>query len=362
MRVFALSLLLVACGSTPPPEEHPDEAPPEADPPPPQSSGGVDDGRGLPEDATFSDLLRAVRALDDRRDQDSDDGCLLGRDGTGWRVAADLAVAVRPLRNTTEDLDVRLASAGPVVVLSRWGAYGEAREGGLVFNAITTTLPPRREPGVVWVVTDAGIYVRSTVASIETGAGTAAAARAALPPDPGALFVAAEGSTPLARLREVLAEVPASLSGRVALAVPLADGVRLPTLTDVDAGDDADASCPSGLPPLADDAPLGTLRPDRIVASLGPLRQGAAICVGATSGPGASGGRVQLALRLGPDGRVSEACVVEDATDDPALRTCLVRIARGIAFMAPDPPGFLDVQIPLVLSPLESQRQRPLCD
>jgi len=361
MRGFALSILLVACGPTPP-AEHPRD-PVAADPsPPPPPAETRDDDRTLSADATFSDLLRVVRTLDDRRDQDSDAGCLLGAAPNGWRVAADLAVAVRPLSNSTEDLDARLESSASVVVLSRWGAYGEARENGLAINAITTTLPPRREPGIVWVITDAGVTVRSTIARLSSGADTPEAAREALPSEVGALFVAAEGDVPLSRLAEVLGQVPAQLAGRVALAVAMAPGVRLPSPGDRGPGADEGALCPDGLPSLSEDSPLGGLSPDRIVASLGPLRQGAAICVGATSGPGASGGRVQLAMRLGPDGGVSEACVVEDGTDDPVLRACLVRIARGVGFDAPDPPGYVDVQIPLVLSPLASQRQRPLCD
>lgn len=362
MRRWLIALSCLAACGPPPPAEHagddPPDVPPDEDPPPPAE----DDLRALAPDATFTDLLRAARTLDDRRDQDSDAGCLLARAPSGWRLAADLAVAVRPLANAPDDLDARLAAAAPVVVLSRWGRYGTPGDGMLVLNAVTSTLPPPREPAVVWVVTADGVYVRSTAAPSAREAGTAEAARAALPADPGALFVAAAGSVSLARLAAVLAVVPPELAGRVALAVPLAEGVRLPADEGSSAGTEDNSRCPDGLPELAADAPIGDLRPDRIVASLGPLRQGAEICVGATAGPGAAGGRVVLAMRIGPDGVVNEACVIESAAPDPVLHECLARAARAVAFDAPSPPGFVDVQLPLVLASLPVQRQRALCE
>lgn len=358
-----LATLLAACGPTPP-VEHPgddDEDPVPvddgSDDPPP-----AEDPRALAPDATYTDLLRAARTLDDRRDQDSDAGCLLGRSASGWRLNADLSVAVRPLANAPDDLDARLAAPGPVVILSRWGRYGADGENALVLNAVTSTLPPPVEPAVVWVITDDGVYVRSTAAPSARTSGTAQEARAALPSNAGALFIAAESGVSVARLAALLALVPPELAGRVALAVPLAEGVRLPAPAAGGGGLEDPAFCPGGLPELPADAPLGDLRPDRIVSSLGPLRQGAEICVGASTGPGAAGGRVALAMRIGPDGTVSEACVVESASPDPTLHACLVRAARAVAFEAPSPPGFVDVQLPLVLAPLPVQRQRALCE
>ncbi|MBX3273336.1 MAG: hypothetical protein KF729_23940 [Sandaracinaceae bacterium] len=352
---LAAAVLGLACGAPPAPIEHV-EPPPEDGAPPAAS-----DRRALGPDATYTDLLRAARALDDLRDQDSDAGCLLARDGRGFRLAADLAVAVRPLANAPDGLDARLAARAPVVVLSRWGRYGERADGAFVLNAVTSTLPPREEPAIVWVITTDGVYVRSTAAPSAAAAGTAEAARAALPARVGALFVAAAGEVSLARLASVLALVPPELAGRVALAVPLAEGVRLPEAPV--ASDEPDPSwCEDGLPPIDEDAPQGSLRPDRIVRSLGPLRDAAASCVGGASGPGAAGGRVALAMRIAPDGRVAEACVRERAAPDPALHACLVRAARAIAFEAPSPPGFVDVELPLVLAPLTAQRQRALCE
>jgi hypothetical protein len=369
LSVVALGVLLLGCGG---PE---DGGSPERD----GDRGGdvssgdegetapADDPRQLGADATFTDLLRAARTLDDRRDQRSDAGCLVRPPsaGRGWRLEADLAVAVRPLRNAPDDLDELLSADGsPVDVLSRWGARGPGEPAHPTFAAVTTTLPPQRPTARVWVVTDRGVYVRSTDAPTEaTAPGSVDEAVAALgdPASLGALFVSAEGGLPLSRLAEVLEAVPDDLAGRVGLAVALEPGTRLPETPQGEEEAAEDAHCPDGLPALAEDAPVGSLRPQVIVSSLGPLRQGAEICVGTTGGPGAAGGRVVMALRIGPDGRVEEACAVEDETNDPALRACLANAARATAFPAPDPPGHVDVQLPLVLSPVESQRQRPVC-
>jgi len=273
------------------------------------------------------------------------------------------AALLRPLPEPPADLDERLShEAGPVVVLSRWGAYGQARPGVLALTAVTTTLPPRREPAAVWFVSDAGVTSRSTGAPVESGAGSVDEAVAQVPAEVGALFVTAEASVPLSRLADVLGRVPESLVGRAGLAVALAPDTRLPAPPPVVAIEGQDALCVDGLPDLQDSDPIGTLAPEQIVSSLGPLRQAVEACAGASDGPGAAGGRVAMALRIAADGRVASACIVEDATGDPALRACIVRATRSIAFPAPEPAGFVDVQLPLALSLLESQRQRPLCD
>ncbi len=359
LLVVLLVVLLGACGPTsapPPPPGEPatsgeEDAPPSSDP------------RALGPDARFADLLAAARTLDDRRDSESPEGCLLRR---GFRLEADLAVAVRPLPSAPDDLDDELARhPGPVNALSRWGAYGSGEPSAPSFAAVTTTLPPRREPAVVWAITDEGVYVRSSrrpAASpdpIPVDALSASVASAGVE-DIGVLFVTAESGTSLARLAEVLALVPPALSGRVGLAVALAPGTRLPAPPDAAPEVDAAAGlCPDGLPET--DAPLGELRPETIVQSLGPLRQAAEICVSGTTGPGAAGGRVVLALRIGADGTIDEACAVEDAPGDPALRACLLRATRSVGFPAPSPAGVVDVQLPLVLAPLPAQRQAPLC-
>lgn len=357
MRRLVALFLLGACGA---PAPAPSEPPPERAPVTAGREAPPEDVRALGPDARFSDLLAAARTLDDRRDQESSAGCLLRR---GFRLEADLAVAVRPLPGAPDDLDDVLARhPGPVNVLSRWGAYGSGEPSAPSFAAVTTTLPPRREPALVWALTDEGVYVRSSEAPTDLRP-VPLESLAAPSPSVGALFVTAEASTSLERLARLLALVPPELSGRVGLAVALAPGTRLPAPPGSAEGPDARAGlCPDGLPELAEGVPLGDLRAEVIVQSLGPLRQGAELCVTGTQGPGAAGGRVVLAMRIGADGTIDEACVREDATDDPALRECLLRAARSIALPAPSPPGVVDVELPLALAPLATQRQAPLCE
>lgn len=328
----------------------------------------VPDPRELDGDATFTDLLRAARTLDDRRDQQSDAGCLLRwPSGThGWRLEADLAVAVRPLRDAPDDLDEILSADGSAVnVLSRWGAHGPGGSERLTLSAVTTTLPLPRSEAWVWAVTERGVYVRSTehaAAQSEPIPVGALSADSHLPSEAGALFVTAEGGVPLSRLADVLGRVPDRFAGRVALAVALDPGTRLPASFERGLREpNVDVRCPDGLPVLAEDAPLGVLPPEVLVASLGPLRQGAETCAGTTGGPGAAGGRVTLALRIGPGGEVQSACIFEDETGDPMLASCLTTAARATAFPAPDPAGIVDVHLPLRIAPVDSQRQRPLC-
>ncbi|MGE0789467.1 MAG: hypothetical protein AB7S26_27580 [Sandaracinaceae bacterium] len=359
---LSFSLALVACG-TPSGDGDPDPNPDDRggsgseDPPPPR-----DDPRALGADATFADAVTAARTLDAHRDQDSSAGCLLRR---GWRLEADLAVAVRPPPEPAADLDERLGRDGePVVVLTRWGMYGNPAPGRIALTALTSTMPPRVEPATVLFVTDRGVYVRDSVGRVNVPAPIAdpRASISSLGSDDGPVFVTAEAGTPLARVAEILAMLPAASIGRVGLAVPLAENTRLPETPSGDAPPDLTGLCPNGLPPRAAGDPEGNLRPDRIIGALGPLRQAAEICVGTAAGAGAGGGRVVLSFRIAPDGRVSEACVSEEPAPDPSLRECLLRGVRATMFDEPSPAGSVDVALPLVLAPLASQRQRALCD
>ena len=170
---------------------------------------------------------------------------------------------------------------------------------------------------------------------------------------------------PVEALAVFLRALPATLAGNVGLAVVLEAGTALPESPaleddgvpictglpdpDSDADDDAD-----------DDAVDGALEPADIVGALGPLRAAAAVCVGATPGPGARGGRLSLAARIGAGGRVIAACVTADSTDDAHLRACIVRAAQAVVF--PDPHGVIDFVLPLQLVPGAAHHQRPLCE
>jgi hypothetical protein len=48
--------------------------------------------------------------------------------------------------------------------------------------------------------------------------------------------------------------------------------------------------------------------------------------------PGSSGGAVQISMRVGSNGAVSEACIQRDFIGDEALRQCLREQARAFRF------------------------------
>jgi hypothetical protein len=334
-----------------------------------QSSAGssVDgpraDRRELAADATFADLASAARAQDDLRDQDADAACLLRAGEHGFRLEADLAVAVRPLPAPEDDLDARLAATrGPVAVLTRSGIHGRI-EAPLGVVSIATTLPGAHATALVLFLTDQGLYVRRS--DREDGERDASRIDWALSragwDELGLVAVVAEAGVPLAAIADLLGRLPESLAGRVTLGVALAAGTRLPAAPQV-AGDDVVATaevCEGGLPELAESDPIGELAPDRIRAGLQPLARAAEVCVGTTTGAGAAGGRATITARIAPDGRVAAACVSDDSSSDATLRACLVAATRQLAF---DPPsGFVDFALPLALEPGRAHRQTAIC-
>ncbi|UJR81958.1 hypothetical protein [Sandaracinus amylolyticus] len=358
---LALAALLVGCGgasSTTAPTTAPEAPAPREERP----STIPTSPRTLARDATFADLIAAARTLDDRRDQESDAACLIAVTPSGFELRADLAVAVRPLAEPEADLDQRLANdPGPVRVLTRYGSYGTgAAQMGLV--ATSTTLPPTRGTALALFLTPEGVYTRRS----DQAGGERDPSRVAWVIEHtewsafDLVVVTAEARVPITTLVSLLEALPASLAGRITLAVPLAAGTRLPDAPPaIDGTAERGQLCPDGLPALTEDAPLGDLPASSIRAALAPLQSSAELCVGTSTGPGAAGGRVSLAVRIAPDGRVSDACVMEDSTGDAALRACLSRAALELGFDAPG--GYLDFALPLVLEPGRAQRQVPVC-
>lgn len=335
-----------------------------------QASGGelpAADPRVLAADARFGDLVAAARRLDDRREADSDSGCLLRGDGaTPWKLEADLSVAVRPLPAAPADLDERAGDDDARVrVLTRWGQLDPAAR-DLVLVAFTSTPPLRATAAVTLLLTDRGVYLRRVgeteiepfgpVSVDQAGARLQTAFGDAPPP----VFVTAEAGVELSRLRALLHWLPAPVHGATALAVPLAPDTRIP---DPDARREDDSGlCPDGLPERPDGAGEGDLSAQQLVSSLTPLREGSRACFDNATGQAATGGRLVVDLRIGPDGTVTEVCFGEDEVGDPGLRACVAEAARATRFPAPDPPGLVDAAIPLVFQPDDSLRQRPLCD
>jgi hypothetical protein len=367
-----LTLLAAACGGAPrpePPLDRPAQAevsrpkPEAAKPEPPP------DPRRLPRGAFFADLVAAAARLDEEGKHLSTASCLVrepAEPGEPYRLSADLAVAVRPLPEVPEDLDKRLKEAsGRVGVLSRWGQTGQ-RPFDIALAAFTTTTPASaRHPAVVVFVTDAGVYLRQSDAEMDTAArgpmpldslGPLLAARAAR--GPYLLFLTAEANTPVRTVSETLAFLP-ERNNEVGLAVPLSAGTRLPEPAGI--APDRGLWCARGLPSPAEDAAEGNLPVAALREALLPLSEGAQKCLGAARGAAAAGGKVMLAIRIDEEGRPETVCLVQDEIGDAALGRCLLESARAVDFPAPEPPGFVDVHLPLRLTPAGIERQRAVC-
>ncbi len=303
--------------------------------------------RDLAADATFAELVAAARRQDDLRDQDSSAGCLLR--AHPLRLEADLAAAVRPLPEPPASLTGRLDR---VAVLTRYGAIGEP-DAPLGLVAFTTTRPAAGAAALVLVISARGLSLGRTgqarfdeidpsrLASLDDGSSL--------------VFVTASADVPVSELVRVLAALPA-MPGRVALAVALPGGTRLPAV----ASEEVETAPICALEPMPDEA-WGDLSVEALRSGVAPLAERARLCAGTTNGPGALGGRVVLSMRIDPRGRVSEACVSEDETNDGVLRACLVAAARELGFPAPS-GGAVDVALPLRIEPGLTHRQVALCE
>jgi hypothetical protein len=284
MRRLALVALLacsVGCGATT------SEAPRRSDRGQGDRAVPVDDTpaqritspRDLAADATFADLVAAARRQDDLRAQDSSAGCLLRT--RPWRLEADLAAAVRPLPEPPPSLTARLER---VAVLTRYGAIGEPTAPlGLV--AFTTTRPAAGAGAAVLVVTPRGLFLGRTDAARFDELDRSRLAR--IDDGRSQLFVTANAGVTVRELADVLAALP-PMPGRIALAVALPDGTRLPEPRA--ASTETAPICE--LSALADDAPLGDLSVEALRAGVAPLADRARLCAGTTDGAGALGGRV----------------------------------------------------------------------
>jgi hypothetical protein len=324
------------------------------------------DVRALDASATFADLVAAARVSIRAGRGDSAAGCLLGRDSSGFKLGADLMPALDALPDVPLDLDAQLQrTLGPARVLTAWGPAGRG-EPELALTSFTS-LPAEsvRDPVVVLVLTDAGVYTRfgSTPVSDDGRALPIESAVSHVLAAPGnaqaAFYVSAEAGVPLATLAQVLRQLP--VDRNVALAIVLPAGTKLPAVTPPSPTTSAD-TCPDGLPDLDAHEAAGDLDRNAIVSALPPLQDAARGCMDNASGVARAGGKLVLALRIARDGSVARACLVNDAIGDAALAACVLSGARQLHFPQPSPAGSVDVQLPLALAPLGPERQRALCE
>lgn len=327
------------------------------DPPP----GGP---RALGAPMTFATLVTAANVLDERGEVGSEADCMLRRPERAewpWILEAEIAAAVRPLPEPPDDLDARLIdSTSPVLAITRWGQIG-SRSYGVAVAAFTNAPPTLDQPATVVIATNRGAYVRLTDRLVSAGRTrpvdlSALSGEIANVADEGQMiYVTAEAVVPLERLRSLLAVLPEG--SPVALAVALGDEIRVPDPPEPPP-DRGTGLCPDGLPELAE-AEQGELETTLIVGALGPLRAAVQDCMAQAAGTRAAGGLVELTMRIGPEGRVTDACLISDEVGGTELRTCLIRAAQATPFPAPRPTGSVDVRLPLRLQP---SYQRALCD
>lgn len=350
-------LALAACAGA-----RPEPAPPTAAPPaPPAAAGPVEPpSRALPQHATFADVVDLARNLDAANHTQSQEGCLLAS-APAPRLAADVLIATRPLPSAPKEFaSLLLLAAGPPAILTAWGSTpGELPD--IALAAFTTTTPASSKAAPVAVlVTGQGVFVRGSQLTLRAhpealDVGAAGVLLAQLP-DPVIAYVTAESLVPIEQVAAALRCLPNRFE--VALAVVLPKGTRLPAVAERS----QELSCPDGLPEPRADEPEGSLDPVALRTVLAPLREAALQCALSTGGVALLGGRLELGLRIGADGRPRELCMVRDGIGELTLRRCVIEAARRFEFPAPRPAGFVDVQLPLELALTGPAAQRALCD
>lgn len=357
---IALCVANCACGAT-----HAStlrtRAPATAAPTAPPDAAAAQPTRDLDTNASFGDLVAAARALGEHGAAASDAGCLIARRGTAFHIDADLLPAVHPLPGAPVDLATSLARGTTRArLLTHWGEIGDGAYDLALATFTTTATATARAPAALLVVTHAGVFLRygDRDASPRDGplAPDAAVARVGALPE-HALYVTAEHDTRLSEVHALLARLPAERP--VALAVALPAGTRLPQPASL--AETTSQACPGGLPEPVAGATEGDLAPADIVAALAPLREAATQCLQSARSAAIAGGKLTLALRIAPDGRVRDACAAQDGIGDPALIECVVEFVRGVRFPAPSPAGFVDVQLPLDLTSVGPPPQRAIC-
>lgn len=300
---------------------------------------------------SFAELVRQATQRDGRAQHAAD--CLFELHDDGLILRGDVLGAVRPLPMPSLDLDQPLLASVSINLLTPFGRYGDA-PGAL--SLVSFSYAPATTRAVAIVVTDRGVYVRGTSASVPAlNAATAQeAARAVAAVDKATVYIAAEAEVSTKALVDVLQALDTSRLP-VALAVNLTSDTTLPNAVS----EPLAPLCPDGLS-VTNDAE-GDLNPSTLSATLSQFRERAADCMESADAAGAAGGHVTLAMRVGNTGSVSEACLQREETGDARLRACLLREAKKLQFPAPQPAGSVDLALPLLLQSRKPPAPKPLC-
>jgi hypothetical protein len=324
------------------------------------------DPRSFARGATFDALLIRTQALLlTPSEAGSDSGCVLQQSGERIGLGAELLAAVDPLPDASAELAERLErSVRPVRVLTAWGETNPPATSDLALAAFTALdASSRRLPFAVLFVTARGAYLRygQRFAELQDGPLDASALQVRLDAlsrrEPYVLYVTADAALPLTDLYATLATLADAQP--TALAVLLPEGTVLPTPPVPDGA--ARLACPGGLPEPAADAVEGELSAAQVLGALDPLRSAAQGCLEHAAGAAAAGGKLVLGLRIDENGVPSALCLIEDGIGDAVLASCVVESARALRLPRPEPAGFVDVHVPLQLSPLSRAPTRPVC-
>jgi hypothetical protein len=318
--------------------------------------------RALGARATFGDLVRVARSLASSPPP-AEQSCLLGREGSGFVLAAELMPSLERMPDPPSELGARFErGADAFAVLTAWGIGGSAQATTLL-AAFTATQPTALGEAPTLLVLDGdAAYVRAAADRSEAGAAALpiehAVARAKqLTPGSATLYVTASAGLPLEELATVLGmlDTPPAHAA-VALAVLLPTDTALPSLAPPALSAEL---CPNGLPEVDETTPLGDLSRATVMPALAGLQESVAPCLSALR---VQETRVVIALRVGESGGVQRACFLEQGALDPRTASCVLLVAGALELSAPNPRGVVDLHLPLTLTAGEGPGpQRALC-
>jgi hypothetical protein len=319
-------------------------------------NGAPSSPRALDSRATFADLVRAARSLASSDLAGSNAGCLLGRDGDDYMLAADLMPSLERMPDPPTDLGARFDRADAFAVLTAWGVSGQ-RNATTLLAAFTATSPATlTAPPVLLVLDDERAFVRSSVdgsdASARELAVPAAITRAKqLAGTTATVYVTATATLSLEQLASALTLLDAAPQTDVALAVLLPTDTALPS-TPAQVSTEL---CPTGLPEVDETTPLGDLSREAVMPALAGLQSDLAPCLTSLR---VARTRVVIALRVGATGTVHETCFMEAGALDPRTASCVLLVAGALRTPVPNPHGVVDLHLPLTLetAPLPAQR------
>jgi hypothetical protein len=354
--VLTSSLALASCATSGVPEP---AATPSTGAEQPTEQAAASSPRALDGQGTFGDLVRVARSLANSDLASSNAGCLLGREGDDFTLAADLMPSLERMPDPPTDLGARFEqAAGPLAVLTAWGIAGTP-SATTILAAFTATAPTALQaPPVLLVLDGERAFVRAAAGGSSLDAAEltipAAIARAKQLAGSATLYVTATASFALEDLSSVLTQLDSAPQTSVALAVLLPTDTALPA-----GGPQVSAElCPTGLPEVDESTPLGDLSREAIVPALAELKDDIAPCLTTLR---IASARVVLALRVGPSGGVQSACFMDAGALDPRTASCVLLVAGALQTAVPNPLGVVDLHLPVTLETEPLPTQRALC-